>query len=314
MTSNVKPLVLVHGGAGDIPESRVQMKLDCVCKAASEGYKVLNKTGCVLDAIVAAVEIMEDDESMNAGKGSVLNLDGEIEMEALICEGRNLNAGSVTLVQNVAHPITLARLVMEKTPHTMLGAEGAKRFAEKMGIPYVQNDQFIIQSAKDALKEFKEHKLDPSRTEIGERPGEKGTVGAIAVDISGHLASATSTGGITGKMKGRIGDTPLLGCGGYADDDIGAVSTTGHGESIMRYNLAQRILSAMNNGQSAQEATKSCCEGMTARVGNSAGAITLSKDGSVGVFFTSKRMAWAYQLGNEIHYGIDAGQHLIMKV
>lgn len=313
MSSVIQPIVLVHGGAGDIPDSRVPNKLDGVRRAAKEGYRVLQETGNVLDAIVKAVEVMEDDEAFNAGRGSVLNIEGEVEMEALISEGKNLCAGSVTLVRNIAHPITLARLVMEKTPHTVLGGEGVNQFVDKMGIPRVPDDYLITQSAIDALEEFKKHHHEPNRTEIG-RKGDVGTVGCVAIDSTGHLASATSTGGITGKYRGRIGDTPQLGSGGYADDEIGAVSTTGFGESIMRYNLGHRILSGMSTGKSAQDATKDSCEGMTKRVGKTAGAITLSNRGDVGVSFTSRRMAWAYQLGNEIHYGIEPGQHLIDKL
>nr|XP_014276481.1 probable isoaspartyl peptidase/L-asparaginase GA20639 isoform X2 [Halyomorpha halys] len=316
--SMVRPVLVVHGGAGDIPDSRKQGKFDGVKKAAREGHRVLNETGNVLDAIEAAVRIMEDDTNFNAGKGSVLNLAGQVEMEALIVEGKKFSAGSVTLVKNIANPISLARMVMEKTPHTILGGEGVEEFIVKMCVPRVPDDYLITEDARKALEEFKNRSLvdsKPSLTEIGDRtPGGVGTVGCVAVDSTGHVASATSTGGITGKYKGRIGDTPLPGCGGYSDDEVGSVSTTGHGESILKYNLAHRILTLMQQGESAQNATVAACEAMTKRVGKTAGAITVSNKGEVGIGFTSKRMAWAYQLGDEMHYGIEQGEHLIEKI
>lgn len=313
---SVKPVLIVHGGAGSIPDSRVQEKFEGVKKAAMVGHDVLRKTGNVLDAIEAAIHIMEDDPAFNAGKGSVLNLAGGVEMEALITEGKNMSAGSVTLVRNIAHPISLARLVMEKTPHTILGGDGVEEFIIKMGIPRVPEYSLVTNAAINALEEFQKHRgSGPSATEIGDTvPGGVGTVGCVAVDSSGHVASGTSTGGITGKYKGRIGDTPLPGCGGYSDDEAGAVSSTGHGESILKYNLASRIIASMQQGQSAQNATTAGCEGMTKRVGKTAGAITVSNKGDIGISFTSKRMAWAYQVDDEIHYGIDPGQHLVEKI
>ncbi|KAL1139952.1 hypothetical protein AAG570_006929 [Ranatra chinensis] len=315
MSGAIPPVVLVHGGAGDIPDSRVANKLAGVKRAAREGYSRLIKTGNVLDSIEAAIHIMEDDDAFNAGRGSVLNLEGEVEMEALITEGTHMNAGSVTLVRNIAHPISLARMVMEDTPHTILGGQGVEDFIVKMGVPRVSDDYLITDYAKEALAEFKRKGGDPTKTEIGSDwvPGEVGTVGCVVVNSTGHVASGTSTGGITGKYRGRIGDTPLPGCGGYSDDDIGAVSTTGYGEAILKYNLAHRILTAMQSGMPTQNATKLSCEGMTSRLDKTAGAITVSNKGEVGVSFTSTRMAWAYQLGDEIHYGIEKGQHLVEK-
>ncbi|XP_073977877.1 isoaspartyl peptidase/L-asparaginase-like [Rhodnius prolixus] len=310
--ASVSPILVVHGGAGAISDSKVQKSLDGVRKAAREGYKVLQKTGNVLDAIEAAIHVMEDDVAFNAGMGSVLNLEGEIEMDALVTEGANFNAGSVTLVKNILHPISLARMVMEKTPHTFLGGDGVEEFIQKMEIPRIPESSLITDAAKKALENFKKRGEQPNETGIGSKGG-VGTVGCVAVDNKGHVASGTSTGGTVGKYKGRIGDTPLPGSGGYSDDLVGAVSTTGHGESILKYNLAHRILSGMERGLSAEYATIKACQDMTSRVGKTAGAITVSNKGEVGIGFTSKRMSWAYQIGDEIHYGIDQGQHLVQK-
>ncbi|CAH1403708.1 unnamed protein product [Nezara viridula] len=299
----VQPVFVVHGGAGDIPDCRKQVKYEGIKKAAMEGHRVLYATGNVLDAVEAAVRTMEDDENFNAGRGSTLNAAGEVAMDALVTEGKNLSAGSVTLVKNIANPISLARMVMEKTPHAILGGEGVEEFIVKMGFPRVPDDYLITEFEKKALEEFRKRSLadgKSSLTNVGDRTlGDVGTVGCVAVDSTGHVASGTSTGGTTGKYKGRIGDTPLPGCGGYSDDEIGAVSSTGHGETILKYNLAHRILTLMQQGESPQNATVAACESMTKRIGNTGGAITVSNKGEIGIGFTTDRMAWAYQLGDE---------------
>lgn len=296
----VEPVVLVHGGAGDIPINRVEPKLVGVRRAARMGYKVLSNGGSVVDAVQSAVQYMENDDAFNAGYGSALNVDGEVEMDAIIMEGRELKTGSVGAIKNVAHPVDVARLVMEKTPHVMLVGEGAKQFATEQGVPDVPIGQLVSKFAKECLEKRKAGGVSAT-TELGD----VGTVGAVAVDAQGHVAVATSTGGISGKLVGRVGDTPLPGCGGYADDNIGAVSTTGHGESIMKFCLAHTILTFMEQGKSASEATLNGCTAMTRRVRNTAGAITLSNRGEVGIGFTSERMAWAYQQRGKVYSGIN---------
>jgi len=310
----MQPIVLVHGGAGDISGSRIPAKI-AGCKASVKaGYKVLQDSGSVIDAVEAAVRVMEDDEAFNAGYGSVVNLEGEVEMDASIMVGSNLSAGAVTVVKDIANPISLARLVMEKTPHVLLAAHGATKFAIEQGIPILPPGSLVTEHACEALANFKKH--GGELTEIGtdKNKGEVGTVGAVAIDAQGRVAVATSTGGICGKMVGRSSDTSQIGSGTYADDNIGGVSTTGHGETILKFCLAHTIIKAMENGKTAQDATADSVAAMTARLNNTAGAITLSKTGGVGIAFSSKRMAWAYQLGNEMHYGIEQGQHEIEKL
>ncbi|XP_069358535.1 probable isoaspartyl peptidase/L-asparaginase CG7860 isoform X4 [Maniola hyperantus] len=268
----MEPIILIHGGAGDIADSRVKGKFDGVKIAVIAGHKILEQGGSALDAVEAAVVSMEDDENFNAGYGSVLNLRGEVAMEASIMRGEDLNVGAVTLVKDFRHPISIAHKVLTDSPHSFLGGEGAKLFAlEKAGV---------------------------------------GTVGAVAIDKHGHIAVATSTGGMSGKAVGRIGDTPLIGSGTYADDNVGGVSTTGHGESILKYCLAHSIIKLMENGTDAATATREAVTGMTDRLKNTAGAITLSKNGDVGIFFSSKRMSWAYIKSNKIYYGIEHNQIL----
>ncbi|KAJ2945991.1 hypothetical protein O0L34_g4910 [Tuta absoluta] len=306
----MKPIIIVHGGAGDIPTSRVQGKLDGVRAAVRAGYDVLKKGGSSLDAVEAAVVSMEIDENFNAGYGSVLNLRGEVEMEASIMSGTKLDVGAITLVKDFMHPISIAHKILTDSPHSLLGGEGAKLFALEKGFKTVPPESLISQHAKDALQKFLKHG-EFGRTEIGTSDeGGVGTVGAVAVDANGVVAVATSTGGMSGKAVGRIGDTPQIGSGTYADDNIGGVSTTGHGESILKYCLAHSIIKLMDSGVDANTATRNAVNDMTERLNNTAGAITLSKKGDVGVHFSSNRMAWAYVKENKVIYGIDQGQIL----
>ncbi|CAB3229951.1 unnamed protein product [Arctia plantaginis] len=306
----MQPILIVHGGAGDIPESRVAGKLNGVKDAVRAGYTILQNGGSALDAVEAAVASMELDENFNAGYGSVLNLRGEVEMEASIMRGSDLNVGGVTLVKEFLHPIKIAHKVLTDSPHSLLGGEGAKLFALEKGFQPIPSESLITEHAKEALENFLKHG-DHGRTEIGSPDeGGVGTVGAVAVDAKGHVAAATSTGGMSGKAVGRIGDTPQIGSGTYADDNLGGVSTTGHGESILKYCLAHSIVKLMESGLDAQTATTKAVNGMTSKLKNTAGAITLSKDGNVGVHFSSKRMAWAYVKANLIFYGIEQSEIL----
>lgn len=310
---------MVHGGAGDIPRERVNGKLLGVKLAAKKGYLKLKQTDCVLDAVEEAVRSMELDPYFNAGYGSVLTTAGNVEMEASIMNGTTLHAGCATLVKDIMHPISLARRVM-KTPHNFLGGEGVMQFARNEGFEILSPPgQLVTDYAREALEEWKESQrrgeVSFARTEIGSvnkyNKTEVGTVGAVAIDDQGHIAVATSTGGITGKLPGRIGDTPLVGSGTYADDRVGGVSTTGHGETIMRHCLAHDILKRIEYlGEDAQTATENSCKKMTEKLIGTAGAITIDSNGRIGVAFNSERMAWAYLKGNTIAFGIDQNQHL----
>lgn len=316
----MEPIVLVHGGAGDIPDERNQGKFNGTILAARVGYRKLKETNSALDAVEAAVRVMELDEYFNAGYGSVLNLDGNVEMEASIMDGYSLKGGCVTLLKDIMHPISVARRVMEKTVHNFLGSDGAMRFARAEGFEVLDPPgQLITEYGREALAEFVENqkkhgKVEFARTEIGKNYGEVGTVGAVAIDAAGNIAVATSTGGITGKVPGRIGDTPLLGSGTYADNQLGGVSTTGHGETIMRYNLAHDILKRIQYlKEDAQTATRNSLVDMTERLTGTAGAITIDRSGEIGIYFTSQKMAWAYQKGETVHYGIKKGDDMIAE-
>lgn len=306
-------VIVVHGGAGNIPDNRDQPKFDGILTAIRKAHGTYKTTSSITDACQAAVEYMEDEPAFNAGRGSVLNLKGEIEMEALIMEGKDMKAGSVTGVRNIAHPIALARKVMENTPHVFLMGASANEFAEKMGFETVSDDYLMTSDARIGLDNFFKSGSEPITTEIGH--GGVGTVGAIGMDgNSGHMISCTSTGGITGKMAGRVGDTPVPGAGGYCDNNVGTISTTGHGDSIMRYCLAQRIMQNLENGDTPDIAAQKACDGMSARVGGSAGAIVISKSGEVGIGFSSPKMAWAYLKNGIIYYGIRKGEKFTVKL
>ncbi|CAD0199419.1 unnamed protein product [Chrysodeixis includens] len=308
-SSKMQPIIIVHGGAGDIPNSRLKGKIDGIKVAVTAGHECLMRGGSALDAVEAAVVCMEKDENFNAGYGSVLNLRGEVAMEASIMRGEDLNVGAVTLVTDFLHPISIAHKVLTDSPHSLLGGEGAKLFALQKGFKTVPPESLISENAKKALENFLKHG-DFNRTEIGPQEGGVGTVGAVAIDCNGHVAVATSTGGMSGKAVGRIGDTPQIGSGTYADDHIGGVSTTGHGESILKYCLAHSIIKLMEGGMDAKKATTVAVNGMTKRLLHTAGAITLSKDGDIGVHFSSRRMSWAYIKDDHIHYGIEQGEEL----
>lgn len=239
-------------------------------------------------------------------------------------DGKQLNSGCCTLVEDILHPISLARLIMDRTKHVCLGADGAMKFATAQGIEIMEPPgQLVTEYARQALEDYKEDQrlgrdTTNAKTEIGHNTkvkdfGEIGTVGAVAIDKYGNVAVATSTGGMTGKLVGRIGDTPILGSGTYADNLMGGVSTTGHGETILKYNLAQRILNRMKYDKvNAQIATEEALKDMTQRLNQTAGAITVSPNGDFGIYFTSKKMAWAYQdIFEEIHFGILDGEDFI---
>ncbi|KAL9883983.1 putative isoaspartyl peptidase/L-asparaginase CG7860 isoform 1-T1 [Glossina fuscipes fuscipes] len=319
----MEPILLVHGGAGNITDARCPGKLTGMKQALRVGIKHLIPNndlseGSALDAVEAAVRVMESDGNFNAGYGACLNFEGKAEVEASIMEGSELKAGCVTLLHDIMHPISVARCVMQNTKHTFLGGDAAQKFALEHGFEQLPENSLITEDARLALEEFKERQasgLDTTfaRTELdvkqdrGEQ--EPGTVGAVAIDCNGNIAAATSTGGITGKVSGRIGDTPLLGCGTYADNLQGGVSTTGHGETIMRFNLAQKIMSKIRyEGKTAQIATEEACKEMTERLTGTGGAITIDAHGRLGIYWTSHRMGWAYVKNGEIFYGIDHGK------
>ena len=293
----VKPVIIVHGGAWGIPDRLVDANIKGVKESVKAGWKVLEAGGSALDAVVAAVNVLEDNPSFDAGIGSVLTEDRTVEMDALIMDGSNLDAGAVAGLKDVRYPIRLARKVMEETPHVMIIGEGANRLADEFGLERITQEELVTEEARLEFEEWSE------KAEYGNSFGHD-TVGSVALDSDGNIAAATSTGGVTGKKVGRVGDVPLIGSGGYADNRVGGVSTTGHGEAIMRVNLAKLVLTYMETGMHIQEASEKALGYMALRVNGSGGLIALDADGNMGHAFTTKRMVWASIKDGELETGI----------
>ncbi|WP_306094311.1 isoaspartyl peptidase/L-asparaginase family protein [Qipengyuania flava] len=231
----------IHGGAGTIARENMTPEQDAAYRAALQraldaGAAVLRDGGSAMEAIQAAIEPMEDDALFNAGRGAVLTWDGDIELDASIMDGRTRDAGAVAGVTGIRHPIELARLVMTDSPHVMLAGKGAETFAEEQGLERIPREWFETERRKEALERMKAERLSALDVDI-----KFGTVGAVARDSKGNLAAGTSTGGMTGKRWGRVGDAPVIGAGTYADNRACAVSATGWGEFFIRVGVAQEI-------------------------------------------------------------------------
>lgn len=274
-----KYTIVVHGGAGtiskDIPDSIKTEYLKSLSEALNIGKKILEKGGSSLDAVEQVIRFLEDDPKFNAGKGAVYTSDGIHELDASIMDGNTLKAGAVTLIKHVKNPISLARLVMEKTPHVYMGGEGAENFAREMNMEIVPNDYFNTRRREDQLKRAKENV--------------KGTVGCVALDKSGNLAAGTSTGGKTNKLPGRVSDTSVIGAGNYANNKTCAVSGTGDGEEFIKHNVAQRISALMEyKNLSLQEAANEVIFNVLKK--GDGGVIAVDKDGNYSMTFNSQGM------------------------
>jgi beta-aspartyl-peptidase (threonine type) len=302
-----KIALAVHGGAGTIPASSMTTDLereyrDALEAALNAGHEILSKDGSALDAVEAAVCVLEDHPRYNAGRGSVLTHEGKVELDAAIMDGRTLRAGAVAFVKNIKNPIKLARLVMERTEHVLLAGMGANQFAKQMGVQHEPDEYFFSEYRWQQLQEA----IAAGRTQLDHAASEsipgavatgassdrrpKGTVGAVACDANGFLAAATSTGGMTNKSFGRVGDTPIIGAGTYADNATCAISCTGHGEFFMlgvtAYDLAARM-KYKNLGLEA--AAKETITHLT-DIGGEGGFIAVDAHGNIVLPFNSDGM------------------------
>ena len=294
----VNPVIVVHGGAWGIPDEQVDENIKGVEIAVKQGWQILKEGGSALDAVVAAVNSLEDNPVFDAGIGSVLTEDCTVEMDALIMDGRNLEAGAVAGLRDVRYPIKLARHVMEQTPHVFMIGEGANRLAEEFNVERITQNQLVTEEARKDLEEWLKEK------KFGETFGHE-TVGAVALDSLGNLAAATSTGGVTGKRVGRVGDVPIIGSGGYADNRVGAVSSTGDGEAIFKVNLAKLVLTYLDSGMNIQEAAEKALGYMHTRVNGNGGLIAVDLDGNIAHAFTTHRMVWASIKEDKLESGIN---------
>ncbi|MBS3819936.1 isoaspartyl peptidase/L-asparaginase [bacterium] len=287
----MKPKLIAHGGAWSIPEKFEKAHLRGLRRAVSEIYPQLLTSISALDAVEAAVKILEKDPTFDAGKGSFLNLNGEIELDAMIMDGSTLNFGSVVAVPNILHPVALSRLIMENTEHCLLAGTGALHFGKQMGMEEVDPHELLTSRE---LKFYEKIKNDPDfKTKSPFEPHPKGTVGAVAMDQNGNLAAATSTGGTPRKLPGRVGDSPIIGAGAYADNETGACSATGWGESIMRVLLC-KTSSDLLKEYPAETAAKMSVQILEKRVNGWGGIILIDKQGHYGFAHNTSKMAFAY--------------------
>lgn len=315
-----RPVMMVHGGAWSIPDNLLKDSYRGIKEAVRAGYAVLERGGSALDAVQAAVVVLEDDPDFDAGCGSVLTSKGDVEMDAAIMCGKTLKAGGVACVHNIKNPVLLAREVMEKTKHVLLVGKGANQFAEEVGIKTVPTESLVSEEALREFKCYREYKntVDDLFRQRGtgahNQSLDHDTVGAVAMDKDGNIAFATSTGGISCKRPGRVGDSPIIGAGGYADNEVGAVSCTGHGESMFKVCLAYQISSLMRQGLSPDEAANKALKNMADRVHGYGGVIVINKKGDVSATFTTERMTWAYARDQVLHYGINPGEDMTENI
>jgi beta-aspartyl-peptidase (threonine type) len=285
-----RPAIAIHGGAGAIPrpllESREEQYLTSLQSTLDASYAVLEQGGSSLDAVTTAVRLLEDDPLFNAGRGAALNRDGAAELDAAIMDGRQQRAGAVACVRNVRNPIDLARRVMERSRHVLLVGTGAEEFAREEGFVPVPNEYFQTEERRQQLEYVRQGQR------VSELVGSpQGTVGAVAVDAAGDLAAATSTGGMTNKHSGRVGDSPIIGAGTYAKNGVCAVSATGHGEYFIRTVAAYHICNAVEyRGLTLEDAAREMLHAILPSLGGQGGVIAVDASGRVVMDFSSEGM------------------------
>lgn len=279
--------IVVHGGAGawDRSADRLTDARRACELAASAGLNILMTGGSALDAVEAAVSILEDSPVLDAGRGSYPNARGIIEMDALIMDGQSLALGAIAAVQQIRHPIQLARRVMQDSDHQFFVGTGAEAFADEIGFPRCSAEELMV-----------DHEWSTAQSSTAEAISDSlgDTVGAVALDAEGNLAAATSTGGTAGKQPGRVGDSPLVGSGAYADNRTAAVSATGHGEMLMRVVISKQVCDFVATGFSARAACKSAIELMQERTRGQGGLIAVDAWGQVGWAYNTNGMPGAY--------------------
>jgi L-asparaginase / beta-aspartyl-peptidase len=304
----LKPSLIIHGGAWNIPDEAVEDCRQGIRCALEAGWKILSAGGQAIDAIEAAIVSLEEDPTFDAGIGSHLNRDGRVQLDAILMDGATLKAGSVAAVERVRNPIRLARRLYEKSEHMMLVGGGAERFAAENGIALCAPEDLVIDRERTAWRRC----LEDSHAAEHHLGHQSGTVGAVAFDTHGHLFAGTSTGGTCCKFPGRVGDSPLIGCGCYADTEAGGVSCTGHGEGIMKIVMAKMatdLLSASNGPRSisrskpkeaappqrhSQFVADACVRKLAHRAHATGGLILLDRDGRPAAAFNTARMAYGF--------------------
>lgn len=283
--------IVIHGGAGKISQERVGIGMAGSQEAAKIGMSILEQGGTALDAVEAAVRAMEDNTNFNAGTGSCLTSEGNIEMDAGIMEGHTLQVGAIAGIELIKNPITLARRVL-RSRHVLLIGRGARLFAEKEGFEFCRLEDLLTERQYNNWKRAQNSETYTVEPEDLTDEKKHGTVGAVAIDSQGHLAAATSTGGIVNKHPGRVGDSPLVGCGFYADENA-AISCTGYGEEFTRLLIAKRVADAVGAGKTAQEAASEVIAFLGTQTQETGGLIVVDKHGNVGYAWNSEDMVYA---------------------
>jgi L-asparaginase / beta-aspartyl-peptidase len=307
MAQRSEPVLLIHGGAGTIPDDGVDRYVAGIREALEAGWSILGRGGTALDAVEAAIVSMEDSGAFDAGRGSVLNQDGRVQLDAMIMDGATLAAGAVGAVETIRNPIRVARAVMEQTPQVYFVGYGAERFARDNGFEPIDNAALVSPRERQRFEEARASDAAGMDAQPGTAAdGSRGhdTVGAVALDGAGNLAAGTSTGGTRYKPVGRVGDSSVVGSGGYADNESAAVSCTGEGEAIMRLVLGKWVVDRVAEGEAPQAAAEAGIERLGVRLGAHGGLILLDRRGRPGVAFNAERMAWGIRSGLETKAGV----------
>lgn len=302
------PVLVVHGGAWDIPHDMVDAHLNGVRNASAAGWRVLESGGSALDAVEEAIVILEDDETFDAGRGSFLNRDGKVQLDAFIMDGATLRGGGVGCVERLRNPVRAARKILSDSPHVYFVAEGAERFAAEQGITLCRNEDLVIPREVERLREYQAQAStngnDLFAPAISHDMLSHDTVGAVALDRDGNIAASTSTGGTLNKAPGRLGDSSLIGCGCYADNLSAAASTTGWGEPIMKLVLAKWAADRVESGNLPEWVAKEAMNYLKKRLNGHGGIILLDAKGRVGIAHNTPRMAWALRSEKKQETGI----------
>ena len=287
--------LIVHGGAWDIADAEVEAHRNGVARALSIGWEVLRGNGSAIEAVEKAICCLEDDEAFDAGRGSHLNAAGRIELDASIMDGKTFRCGAVAAVQNVKNPICLARKVLEESEHILLVSRGAEQFALRHGIKLCKLDDLLTDRERQRWSEAWGKKGFSTKDAFRKAKKPSDTVGAVAMDANGDICVGTSTGGTFNKYPGRVGDSPLIGCGSYADNAVGGVSTTGWGEAMIKVVMAKTVIDLLEvSGGHPQIAAEKGIDFLHRKVDGYGGVIVLNNGGKIGVAFNTPRMARAY--------------------
>lgn len=299
----MNPSLIVHGGAWDIPQEAVEDCRSGITRALEQGWSILAAGGSAADAVEASIVTLEDDITFDAGYGSHLTRDGRVQLDAIFMDGATLKSGAVAAVERVRNPIRLARAIQEKSSHMMLVGEGAERFAAEHSIPLCDPGELVLDRERLAWTRC----LEDSHAAEHHVGHESGTVGAVALDLRGSLFAGTSTGGTCCKLPGRVGDSPLIGCGCYADLNSGGVSCTGHGEGIMKIVMAKMAVDLLEDPRAlaahresggpvtiAQAVADACVRKLAHRSHTTGGLILLDRQGNPAAAFNTPRMAYGF--------------------